>query len=275
MVVLAQLVRALVCGTKGRRFEPGIPPIRLVVTVYLCKVYMHSERPYIICHMMQPIDGKIATGVPDKEFIMDFFDVYTQTEQQLEAKVWLFGRKTASAFGEPESTPLSEVDTDIPEADYVVTSVHDTYAVVVDGRGVLRWNKNYIHLSNQENDFQLVTIVSAQTPKQYLQYLKNKKISYITCGDQEIDFNHAMIKLKKLFNIEKMLLEGGGSFNGSMMNHRLIDEISLLLLPRVLNKKNAPSLFDFPSTEVNTTNLALQDVQRLRDDVLWLRYLCT
>ncbi len=26
MVVVAQLVRALVCGTRGRRFEPGLPP---------------------------------------------------------------------------------------------------------------------------------------------------------------------------------------------------------------------------------------------------------
>ena len=28
MVVVAQLVRALVCGTRGRRFEPGLPPLR-------------------------------------------------------------------------------------------------------------------------------------------------------------------------------------------------------------------------------------------------------
>ena len=27
MVVLAQLVRALDCGSRGRRFEPGIPPL--------------------------------------------------------------------------------------------------------------------------------------------------------------------------------------------------------------------------------------------------------
>ena len=27
-VVVAQLVRALVCGTRGRRFEPGLPPIK-------------------------------------------------------------------------------------------------------------------------------------------------------------------------------------------------------------------------------------------------------
>ncbi len=28
MVVVAQLVRALDCGSRGRRFEPGLPPKR-------------------------------------------------------------------------------------------------------------------------------------------------------------------------------------------------------------------------------------------------------
>ena len=28
MVVVAQLVRALVCGTRGRRFETGLPPLK-------------------------------------------------------------------------------------------------------------------------------------------------------------------------------------------------------------------------------------------------------
>ena len=27
MVVVAQLVRALDCGSRGRRFEPGLPPL--------------------------------------------------------------------------------------------------------------------------------------------------------------------------------------------------------------------------------------------------------
>ena len=31
MVVVAQLVRASVCGTEGRRFEPGLPPKELKV----------------------------------------------------------------------------------------------------------------------------------------------------------------------------------------------------------------------------------------------------
>lgn len=31
MVVVAQLVRASVCGTEGRRFEPGLPPLGFIV----------------------------------------------------------------------------------------------------------------------------------------------------------------------------------------------------------------------------------------------------
>ena len=30
MVVVAQLVRALDCGSRGRRFETGLPPKRLI-----------------------------------------------------------------------------------------------------------------------------------------------------------------------------------------------------------------------------------------------------
>ena len=33
MVVVAQLVRVLVCGAEGRRFEPGQPPKNTKVTI--------------------------------------------------------------------------------------------------------------------------------------------------------------------------------------------------------------------------------------------------
>ena len=41
MVVVAQLVRASVCGTEGRRFEPGLPPkkkrnAQWILGVFLC-----------------------------------------------------------------------------------------------------------------------------------------------------------------------------------------------------------------------------------------------
>ncbi len=40
MVVVAQLVRASVCGTEGRRFEPGLPPKKQTSPVLLRRDFL-------------------------------------------------------------------------------------------------------------------------------------------------------------------------------------------------------------------------------------------
>lgn len=235
----------------------------------------HSERPHVICHMMQTLDGKIASGIPGEEIIMDFFDLYTQTEAKLQAKAWMFGRKTATAFADSViDLPIRK--SEFEQGDYVVKSESEgegeTFAVVIDTQGTLRWSKNHLNLSSQIGEFHIITIVTGQTPKEYLSYLRSKKISYIVCGDTTADLNEALNKLMQLFGIKKVLLEGGGSFNGSMMSQGLVDEISLLLLPRVLNKKDAPSLFDQETVELKPRDYQLQSSTQLDRGVLWLRY---
>lgn len=227
--------------------------------------------PYVICHMMQTLDGKIASGVEGVEIIMDYFDLYAQTEQQLEGNVWMFGRKTAAAFAEPMSE-LSNIPADVENSENVVTNASATYAVVVDTKGLLRWSNNYINLTGHSEEFRIITLVTKRTPKAYLAYLSALNISYLTCGDEELNLMQAMTRLKEIFGIDKVLLEGGGSLNGSMMAQGLVDEISLLLLPRVLNKKDAPTLFDAESSSVSTTQYSLVSTQPLERDVLWLRY---
>ena len=44
MVVVAQLVRALDCGSRGRRFDPGLPPKKKasikIEAFFICKSYV-------------------------------------------------------------------------------------------------------------------------------------------------------------------------------------------------------------------------------------------
>lgn len=233
------------------------------------------KRPYVVCHMMQTLDGKIASGVADKEILMDFFDTYTATEHELDGKTWMFGRKTAEAFSE---TTGSELIADVapsetlPDGRDFIAQSPGTFVVTIDVSGVLRWKNSYISLSNQEEQFHLITIFTQKTPQKYLAYLEQKGISYIYCGEQEVDFALALSKLRENFKIEKILLEGGGSLNGSMMAADLVDEISLLLIPRVLNKKDAPALFDRDTQTVEPKNYELSSVKQLDNDVMWLRY---
>lgn len=53
MVVVAQLVRASVCGTEGRRFEPGLPP----------KIKGLFFRPFFVgkCESWKTEDGSLKT----------------------------------------------------------------------------------------------------------------------------------------------------------------------------------------------------------------------
>lgn len=60
-----------------------------------------------------------------------------------------------------------------------------------------------------------------------------------------------MEKLKELFSIDKLMLEGGGFLNDSFLNEGLIDELSLILVPIVDGGSNSVTLFETSSFLIN------------------------
>ncbi len=63
MVIVAQLVRALDCGSRGRRFKPGPSPLRMQYLVYQDAAFVFIIRFYIaklIIFIMMPIDASLC-----------------------------------------------------------------------------------------------------------------------------------------------------------------------------------------------------------------------
>ena len=56
MVVVAQLVRVLVCGAEGRRFEPGQPPRNAKASRKLEAFFVYVLFSYIINHLYPLLD---------------------------------------------------------------------------------------------------------------------------------------------------------------------------------------------------------------------------
>jgi riboflavin biosynthesis pyrimidine reductase len=108
----------------------------------------------------------------------------------------------------------------------------------------------------------------------YLAHLKKIGISYIFGGKERINFTVVVQKLKSLFSINKLMLEGGGFLNGSLLNEGLIDELSLILVPIADGASNAVTLFETSSflTNPHPVNFFLKEVEKLDDSGLWLRY---
>lgn len=223
--------------------------------------------------MMTTLDGKITSGTGEN-ILDDYFSLYTKIEDKLNAKSWIIGRVTMQAFADNLTIELPKIRSRIDDKDYIVSIPNDYNVFTTDTKGVLRWKDNTIRFSNIKENLNLVVIVTINTPKEYLSYLQDKNVSYIFGGEEDIDFRIVFKKIKSTFGIDRILLEGGGILNGSIMNENLIDQISLLLLPLVVNRTDAPSLFEGDiQKDLIIKKFTLTNIEKLENDVVWLKYL--
>lgn len=222
--------------------------------------------------MMLSLDGKITSG-DGTDIFDDYFDLYTQTEDSYDTRAWLCGRVTMELFASKGHENLSEYKGELNEGDFLSDKNSEYYFFGVDTKGVLRWDQNTIKLSNVDNPINLVIVVTKITPKSYLAYLQMKGISYIFAGDDKIDFSILFSKIRQMFNIETLILEGGAILNGNVIEYNFIDELSLILIPMVINDSKAPSLFENRnSSDKRLHDFKLVGIEKLENSCLWLKY---
>jgi 2,5-diamino-6-(ribosylamino)-4(3H)-pyrimidinone 5'-phosphate reductase len=230
------------------------------------------SRPYIFCHMMTTIEGRITSGIEGISIFDEYYPFYSQLEHEFKSQAWMCGRVTSEEFAEGVGTPLQKSDKKINARDFRSSSKGTGFMIAIDTKGLLRWKSNVLTFGDQ-SEHHIIVIVNGNTPKEYLSYLQEKDISYIFGGKERINFTEVFEKLKSNFQIEILALEGGGILNGSVLESGLIDEISLLITPQVLNNSNVPTMFEkTPDEELNIHKYTLFEVKKLEKDCIWLRY---
>lgn len=167
----------------------------------------------------------------------------------------------------PESRSPPSVNRPLGHGSVYVAEESDAYMVATDTSGRLCWNSNRI------DDVPLVCIASEKAPAEYFEMLREQGISWIAVGEERIDLNRAMETLYSRFRVRRLALLGGGHINGGFLEAGLIDEVSLLLAPGIDGRKGGISLFDgIGDASRIPVPLRLEHVERLDNDVLWLRY---
>lgn len=233
---------------------------------------VNADRTYVICHMMSTIEGKIDSGVKGKDILGEYYSVYSQLEHELQPQAWMCGRVTSEMFAEAVATPLPPLDINISQSDFKSSFNAGKFMIAIDTKGLLRWKTDVLTFEDK-SVHQLMIIVTKITPKEYLSYLQKKNISYVFAGEDRVDFKLLFEKLKQEYQIDTLALEGGGLLNGSVMAAELVDEISLLVTPLVLNRTDAPSVFERKADdEVNTRKYKLFSVKQMENNSVWLRY---
>lgn len=229
------------------------------------------NRPYIIYHMLTSIDGKIAGDFLSDEAIMPLHECYYDRHRKFEADAFLCGRVTMQgSFTGTDLPDTSEWEGEnYPREDYVADKA-DFYAVAVDTKGRLSWQADRISDEDPGYDnAHIIEILCKNVSDAFIGFLQSKGISYIFAGREALDLPLAMQKLKALFGIEKLLLEGGGIIGGAFAKEDLIDEISFIAAPAIQGNSGQPA---FASTVSKPPLFSAVKAEPLPHGGMWIRY---
>ena len=224
-------------------------------------------RPRVICHMLASVDGRIVTdGWPLSEQGGRQYEVVHSTYTP---DAWICGRVTMEqhfAAGTRSEAEVARVHDGPSRDDFLAPGDHASFAIAVDPRGKLVWE------SGEVAGDHVVAVLSECVLDDYLATLRERGVSYLLAGRDDIDLAVALEKIGARLGVRTLMLEGGGGINGSFLRAGLIDEVSLLVAPVADGRIGTPALFDVAGEDAVPWRLALESVERRADDVLWLRY---
>ncbi|MBQ8209328.1 MAG: dihydrofolate reductase family protein [Clostridia bacterium] len=233
------------------------------------------NRPYIICHMVTSLDGKVTGDFLSTPECADACEIYYDINRNLKSNGFICGRVTmeGSFTGGyyPDLSRYEPVHHDMDlKMDFILDDMSGFYAVAFDPKGKLGWESNKIidpDVDPGYNGAQIIEVLTEQVDARYLGYLKSMEIPYIFAGKTEIDVEFALFKLKNIIGCETLLLEGGSIVNGFFQRADAIDELSLIVAPVVAEKDDKPLFADSALSNFEIVNA------KIENNVVVLNYL--
>jgi 2,5-diamino-6-(ribosylamino)-4(3H)-pyrimidinone 5'-phosphate reductase len=216
--------------------------------------------PRVILHNAVSADGRFDWFTPD-------IGLYYELASRWQVDAHLAG----------SNTMLAAQDEDIPEDESAPAPPEDNsddtrpLLVVPDSRGRIR---NWHILRRAPYWRKMLALCSHTTPQTYLDYLKEENIDCIVVGDDHVDLKLAMEELNTRYGVESVHVDSGGTLNGTLLRAGLVSEVSILISPCLVGGTTPNSIFkasDLTSSE-GVINLRLVHFEKLRNDVIWLRY---
>jgi 2,5-diamino-6-(ribosylamino)-4(3H)-pyrimidinone 5'-phosphate reductase len=221
-------------------------------------------RPYIVSHMMESVDGRIDCAMTEK---IDSSDSYYEALDSLGCPTQLMGKVTLQMhyvgyrpFICKDQAPIGR------KAAHKAVSA-EGYTVAMDTRGTLDWR------GGECDGRPLLVITSEDCPKEYLDAMAAKGISWIAAGSGRIDLKAAMEVLGSEFGVKRVAIVGGGHINGAFLQAGLIDEVSVMIGPGIDGRKGMTAVYDgIEDRDFGPVLLDLRSIERVGSGTVWLRY---
>lgn len=232
------------------------------------------DRTYVICHMVTSMDGKILGPFLNEEAFEPYMEDYEVIHDGHDCGAWMVGRVSMEEhYTEGYQADLSQQAITVTgREDFVAPHDGPSYAIAIDSSGKLNWRENHISYESSTG-FQkqhIIEVLAEKVSDVYLSYLREMGISYIFGGQDALDFQLILQKLRHLFGIQRVLLEGGGMINGAFFKQGLIDEVSLLLAPVIDGSFQARTMVE--AQDNWPVYFQLEKMEQRPEGGVWLQY---
>ena len=213
------------------------------------------NRPYTVCHIFSALDGAIVGN-------------YMYAPETTAAREQ-YGTTTMLDFCDGYVADLPKVKL-AEHKDYVAPHTEDKYVIAIDRHGKLAYSQSYLERHGLKQH--IIEVLTKEVSDEYLAYLRKLGISYIFAGNKELECEIAMVKLKEVFGIERLVIAGGGYIDWAFADAGMIDELSLVLAPAADGEQQV-TVFERTDNSLNRAiAFTLKDVQKLEGNGVWLRY---
>jgi len=228
-------------------------------------------KPYVICHMVSSIDGRIwgSRWRPKANLVPNLFE---RLHDQMGGGSWLCGRVTAQEFAKGNGLVYPPTDQTFPRENWYARKDAKAWGIFLDAHGKAVWQRSDI------GGDAILVILTEQVPDSHLAGLRADGVSYIFAGKSEIDLAAALETLNRELGVERIMLEGGGGANGALLRAGLVDEISLVICAVVDGSTGGPIVFNSGDTDLGPApieSMTLTSHEVLENGAVWLRYKLT
>ena len=201
---------------------------------------MDDSRPCVVCHMLVSQNGRVTGRFLSDAACAAACEAYYDLNRDDSAQAFACGRVTMEGSFTGAWQPEWEQweNAVVPPGDYVAPAAAAArrFAVAFDRKGRLGWKAARIEDADPGyGGAHVVEVLSSAVSPGHLAYFREVGVSYIIADD----LSAALERLRSLFGVERLLLEGGAVLNGAFLAAGLVDELSLVHAPLVAEEGEA------------------------------------
>jgi 2,5-diamino-6-(ribosylamino)-4(3H)-pyrimidinone 5'-phosphate reductase len=191
-------------------------------------------KPKVITHNAVSLDGSISGFQLDLE-------KYYKIVGSYHPDAMLVGSATAKAGIEMYTDSIPEESAaDFIKPPRIATGAELPYWVIPDNNGMLQGRLHVFRRSGYCKD--VIILLSERSPDSYAKYLLERNYETIITGHEDVDLNRSLELLHDKYSCKTVVTDSGGNLNKALLEKGLVDEISLLVSPILVDQKY-PKLF--------------------------------